>query len=117
MVEMEKLAVLKANKISKTGEATPTKIGLHAFHMNLYLHEFFEPNLFFDPHGLYIVHGRNGKIGRFESKQKGAKSPKPEKPCPPKLVCMHFRSPSICMNFLSRIYFLTPMSEAHISFI
>ena len=52
MVEREKLAILKANKISETGEATPTKIGLHAFHMNLYLHEFFEPNLFFDPHGL-----------------------------------------------------------------
>ena len=29
-----------------------TKIGLHAFHVNLYLHEFFEPILFFDPHGL-----------------------------------------------------------------
>ena len=27
----------------------PTKIGLPAFHINLYLHEFFEPILFFDP--------------------------------------------------------------------
>ena len=27
----------------------PTKIDLHAFHINLYLHEFFEPILFFDP--------------------------------------------------------------------
>ena len=32
----------------------PTKIGLHAFHIDLYMHEFFEliPILFFDPHGL-----------------------------------------------------------------
>ena len=39
-------------RISETGETTPTKIGLHAFHVNLYLHEFFELILFFDPHGL-----------------------------------------------------------------
>ena len=42
----------KMSKISETREVTPTKIGLHAFHINLYLHEFFEPILFFDPHGL-----------------------------------------------------------------
>ena len=42
------------SKISETREVTPTKIGLHAFQVNLYLHEFFEPILFFDPsdHGL-----------------------------------------------------------------
>ena len=40
------------SNISETGEAMPTKIGLRAFHVNLYLHEFFEPILFFDPHGL-----------------------------------------------------------------
>ena len=40
------------NLISETGEATPTKIGLCAFHINLCLHELFEPILFFDPHGL-----------------------------------------------------------------
>ena len=46
---------LKAGKRShnsETEETTPTKIGLHEFHFNLYLHEFFEPILFFDPHGL-----------------------------------------------------------------
>ena len=42
----------KRGKILETGEATPTKIGFHAFHINLYLHEFFELILFFDPHGL-----------------------------------------------------------------
>ena len=40
------------SKISKTGETTPTKTGLHAFHVNLYLYEFLKPILFFDPHGL-----------------------------------------------------------------
>ena len=39
----------KMSNISETGEVTPTKIGLHAFHINLYLPEFFEPILFFDP--------------------------------------------------------------------
>ena len=33
----------KSINISETEEATPTKIGLHAFHVNLYLHDFFEP--------------------------------------------------------------------------
>ena len=39
----------KRSKISKTIMATPTKIGAHAFYINLYLHECFEPILFFDP--------------------------------------------------------------------
>ena len=42
----------KRGKISETKDATPTKIGLYAFHVNLYLHEFFEEILIFDPHGL-----------------------------------------------------------------
>ena len=54
MVGKRKLAVFESSSISETINATPTKIGLHAFHINLYLHEFFEPILFFDPHGLYI---------------------------------------------------------------
>ena len=43
------------SQISKTGKVMPTKIGLHAFHINLYLYEFFELILFFhffDSHGL-----------------------------------------------------------------
>ena len=32
----------KRNKISETGEATPTKIGVHELDINPYLHEFFE---------------------------------------------------------------------------
>ena len=45
----------------------------------------------------------------FEGKQKVAITPKPERSHLPKLVCMHFTSISIHMNFLSRSYFLTPM--------
>ena len=37
------LAVFEGSNISETGEVTPTKIGMHAFNMSLYLHEFFEP--------------------------------------------------------------------------
>ena len=40
----------KRNKISETRKATPTKIGFHAFHINLYLPEIFDLILFFDPH-------------------------------------------------------------------
>ena len=42
----------KRNQISETRGAMPTKLGLHAFQVNLYLHEFFELILYFDPHGL-----------------------------------------------------------------
>ena len=37
------LAVFEGSIISETGKVTPTKIGVHVFHINLYLHEFFEP--------------------------------------------------------------------------
>ena len=43
MVGKGNLAVLESSNISETGEATPTKIGVYALHINLYLHEFFEP--------------------------------------------------------------------------
>ena len=43
MVGRGKLAVFEGSNISKTKEGTPTKIGVHAFDMSLYLHEFFEP--------------------------------------------------------------------------
>ena len=49
MVQKGNLAVFESSNISETGEATPTKIGLHAFHMTLYMHEFFEPILFLTP--------------------------------------------------------------------
>ena len=47
-VEREIWLFLKGSHISETRETTPTKIGVHAFDINPYLHEFFEPILFFD---------------------------------------------------------------------
>ena len=43
MVRKGNLAVFEGSNISETEEVTPTKIGVHACHMCLYLHEFFEP--------------------------------------------------------------------------
>ena len=43
MVGKGNLAVLESSNISKTGEAMPTKIGVHALDINPYFHEFFEP--------------------------------------------------------------------------
>ena len=43
MVGKGKLAVFEGSNISETEEVMPTKIGVHAFDMSLYLHEFFEP--------------------------------------------------------------------------
>ena len=43
MVQRGNLAVFENISISETGEVTPTKIGVHAFDINPYLHEFFEP--------------------------------------------------------------------------
>ena len=45
MVRKGNLAVFEGSSISETGEVTPTKIGVYAFDINPYLHEFFEPIL------------------------------------------------------------------------
>ena len=45
MVGKGNLTVFESNDISKTGETTPTKIGVHVYLINPYLHEFFEPIL------------------------------------------------------------------------
>ena len=42
MVGKGNLAVFEGNSISETREGTPTKIGVHAFDINPYLHKFFE---------------------------------------------------------------------------
>ena len=42
MVGKGKLAVFRGSNISETEKVTPTKIGVHAFDINPYLHEFFE---------------------------------------------------------------------------
>ena len=43
MVGKGNLAVFESSDISETRETTPTKIGVHAFVVNPYMHEFFEP--------------------------------------------------------------------------
>ena len=45
MVRKGNLAVFESSGIFETGESMPTKIGVHAFDINLYLHEYFEPIL------------------------------------------------------------------------
>ena len=42
MVRKGNLAVFEGSSIFETREATPTKIDVHAFDINPYLHEFFE---------------------------------------------------------------------------
>ena len=42
MVRKENLAVFEGSSISETVDVTHTKIGVHAFYINAYLHEFFE---------------------------------------------------------------------------
>ena len=39
------LAIFESSNISEIGEATSTKIGVHACYTNTYLHDFFEPIL------------------------------------------------------------------------
>ena len=56
------------SKIFNIGEATPTKIIVYAYYINLYLHEFFSQFhliIFFDHHrfnGCYIMVGANGTV-------------------------------------------------------
>ena len=42
MVGKGNLAIFESSSISETGEVLPTKIGVHAFDINPYMHEFFE---------------------------------------------------------------------------
>ena len=42
MVRKGNLAVLESSNISETRMATPTKIGVYAFDIKIYLHHFFE---------------------------------------------------------------------------
>ena len=68
MVGKRNLAVFEGSNISETEEVTPTKTGVHACHMCLYLHNFFEPIpivLYFLMTTDYIVHGQKGKFGCF----------------------------------------------------
>ena len=69
MVRKGNLAIFESSNISEIGEVMPTKIGMHAFDINPYLHEFFEPILFDSifslPWTIHVVHGQKGKFSRF----------------------------------------------------
>ena len=72
MVRKGKLAIFESSNISETGEAMPTKIGVHAFDINPYLHKFFEP---IPIHSIFslpwtIVHGPKGKLAKSEKEQR-----------------------------------------------
>ena len=43
MVRKGKMAVFGGSNISETEEVTPIKIGAHAYLINFYMHDFFEP--------------------------------------------------------------------------
>ena len=92
MVRKGNLAVFESSSISETGEVLPTKIDVHAFDINPYLHEFF------DDHGLYSPWSER-EIWPF---LKVAISPKLKMSRPLKLVHMHVTSTLTCMNFLSQ---------------
>ena len=70
MVRKGNLAVFEGSSISETGEVTPTKIGMHAFDINPYLHDFFRSNTVHKLFGqfsaiflfLYIIHGTQNKM-------------------------------------------------------
>ena len=48
MVGKGNLAIFESSNISETEKVTHTKIGVHGFHVDLYIHECFEPILLFD---------------------------------------------------------------------
>ena len=92
--ERENWPKFKRSAISETGVAVPTKIGLHAFHIDFYLHDFLSWFYFLT----LMVQRKNFVV--FEDKKR-SKILKSEKPCPPKLVCMNFMSTSFCTNLFS----------------
>ena len=70
---------------------------------NFFSFSFFIFSLFFF-FSFIIVHGQKGNFGHFEGKQKGAITPKPEKPRPSKLVCMRL----YLHEFFESILFFDP---------
>ena len=71
MVRMGNLAVFESSNISEIKEAAHTKIVVHAFDINPYLHEIFEP---IPIHSIFslpwtIVYGPKGKLAKSEKEQ------------------------------------------------
>ena len=101
MVGKGNLAVFEGSGISESGETTPTKIGVHAFDIIPYLHEFFEP-IPIDQNFLMTMDYSPLSEREIWLFLRVAVSPKPEKPRPQKSVHMHDSSILTCINFLSR---------------
>ena len=86
------LVVFESSNISETGEVTPTKIGVNVCYINIYLHDFFELILSNSP---WVKREKWPFL-------KVAISPKLERQCSPKLMCMYVTSTSTCMIFLNQ---------------
>ena len=99
--EREIWPFLKGSNISETGETTPTKTGVHALDIDPYLHEFFQP---IPINSIFLMTMDYSPCPEREIWPflKVAISLQPERPCPPKLVCMHLILIPTCMIFLSR---------------
>ena len=63
------LAVFESSNISETGEATSTKIGVHAFDINPYLHELFNQFYSLNFFTTMDYNGLKGKFGQIWKKQ------------------------------------------------
>ena len=99
MVRKGKLAVFESSNISETGEVTPIKIGVYVCYIKAYMHDFFEPkqlNFLMTMDYSPWVEMENWPF------LKVAISPKPERSCPSKLVCMYVPSTPTYMIFLSQ---------------
>ena len=100
--EREIWPFLKGSNISETGDTTPTKTGVHALDIDPYLHDFFKADS--DRLSFLMTMDYSPWVEReIWPFLKVAISPKPERSCPPKLVCMHVTSIPTCMNFFEPI--------------
>ena len=84
-----------------TGKVTPTKVGVHVYYINLYLHEIFEPILFLIP--------MNGKFGQIWRQAKGSKISKTEVALPIKIGSHAFNINLSLHNTFEPIRLFDPM--------
>ena len=100
--EREIWPFLKGSHISETGRLTPTKAGVNARDIDSYLHEFF------------LADSDRLNFSTFMD-HKLILSPKPERPHPPKSVCMHVTSIPTCINFLSQFQSIKFFLQARVA--
>ena len=100
------LAVFKSSNISETGETTPTKIGVHTFDINPYLHEFFEPILFLTP--MDYSPWSEGKFWSFLKQAKRSHNSRTEEVTPTKIGLHAFQVNLYLYEFFELILFFDP---------